>query len=160
MDILDEEILAIWKKFHETGLEYIMVGGFATNLHGYQRTTGDLDIWIKDSPENRKKLRTALSELGLGDFDAIERMEFIPGWSTIRLFSGLELDIMTYLKGFRQESFDECFRISPIAEIEQVPIRFLHINHLIEEKKKLAREKDLLDVVALEKIKSLQNSPK
>jgi len=157
MDILDEEILALWKKFHELGLRYIMVGGFATNLHGHQRTTGDVDIWIEDSVENRKKLRKALSELEIGDFDQIERIDFIPGWSTIRLNSGLELDIMTFLKGFDQTSFDSCLTIASTAEIENIPVRFLHINHLIEEKKLLAREKDISDVVALEKIRNLTN---
>jgi hypothetical protein len=31
-----------------------MIGGFATNLHGYSRTTKDIDIWIEDNVENRK----------------------------------------------------------------------------------------------------------
>ncbi len=154
MDLLDEEILAIWRKFADLGLRYIMVGGFATNLHGHQRTTGDIDIWIEDSLENRKKLRTALFQLEIGDFEPIERMDFVPGWSTIQLNSGLELDIMTFLKGFDQESFADCYASASIAEIENIPVRFLHINHLIEEKKALAREKDLIDVAALERIRA------
>ena len=36
-----------------------MIGGFATNLHGYQRFTGDMDVWIEDTSENRKNLRKA-----------------------------------------------------------------------------------------------------
>ena len=56
MDIFDEEILALWKSLQHTGVEYIMVGGFATNLHGFSRTTADLDIWINDRAENRIKL--------------------------------------------------------------------------------------------------------
>lgn len=154
MDLLDEEILAIWRKFADLGLRYIMVGGFATNLHGHQRTTGDIDIWIEDSLENRKKLRTALFQLEIGDFEPIERMDFVPGWSTIQLNSGLELDIMTFLKGFDQESFADCYASASIAEIENIPVRFLQINHLIEEKKALAREKDLIDVAALERIRA------
>jgi len=44
MDIYDDEILATWARFYEKGLRYIMVGGFAINLHGHLRTTGDVDI--------------------------------------------------------------------------------------------------------------------
>lgn len=49
MDIFDEEILNFWKALEEFSVKYILVGGFAINLHGYQRFTGDLDIWLKDN---------------------------------------------------------------------------------------------------------------
>ena len=68
MDIMDEEIINLWSKFHQLGLKYIMVEGFATNLHGHIRTTEDVDVWIENSLENRRKLRTALSQLSIGDF--------------------------------------------------------------------------------------------
>lgn len=54
MDIYDEEIVEVWRAF-KNNLHYIMVGGFAVNLHGFNRTTGDLDIWIKDEPPNRRR---------------------------------------------------------------------------------------------------------
>lgn len=47
MDIFDEEILKFWTVLQKTKVKYIMVGGYATNLHGYQRFTGDIDIWIR-----------------------------------------------------------------------------------------------------------------
>ena len=31
-----------------------MIGVVATNLHGYQRTTDNIDVWIEDSLDNRK----------------------------------------------------------------------------------------------------------
>jgi len=30
-----------------------MIGGFAINLHRYNRSTKDIDIWIEDTLENR-----------------------------------------------------------------------------------------------------------
>lgn len=54
MDVLDEELLNFWKTMDTWKVQYIMVGGFATNLHGFSRMTADLDIWIKDTPDNRK----------------------------------------------------------------------------------------------------------
>jgi hypothetical protein len=154
MDIFDEEILKLWKLFSKNKLEYIMVGGFATNLHGYSRTTADMDIWIKDSIENRYKLNQSLEELGYGKIPSIEKMEFIPEWSSIHLASGIDLDIMTYLKGFPQERFDECLKFSSTAEIFDLEIKFLHVNHLIEAKKASNRSKDLIDIEELEKIKT------
>jgi hypothetical protein len=153
MDILDEEILNLWRLLNIHSVKYIIVGGFATNLHGFNRITADLNIWIKDDSENRKKLRQVLKELELGDFPAIETIDFIPGWSSIMLSSGFELDIMTSLKGFPNDTFEECYKISPTAIIYNIPIKFMNLNKLIEAKKAVSREKDLIDIIELEKIK-------
>jgi len=152
MDILDDEILNLWKLLYKYNVKYIMVGGFATNLHGFSRTTADMDLWIKDTSENRKQLKLVLNELELGEFENIETMQFLPGWTALMLGSGFELDIMTELKGFTSANFDECYDLSPTALIENIPIKFLHINKLIEEKKAAGRPKDLLDIIELEKI--------
>ena len=99
MDILDEEILNLWRLLHKHNVLYIMVGGFATTFHGFNRATQDMDLWIKDTLENRKNLRSALKELDLGDFEALETTQLIPGYTSIRLNSGFDLDLMTSLKG-------------------------------------------------------------
>jgi hypothetical protein len=131
-----------------------MVGGFAANLHGYHRLTEDIDLYIEDTIENRKKLREAFKKLGLGDFEPIERIQFLPGWVDFQLNNGVHLDIMTSLKGVSL-SFDECLQIAPIAEIEHVQVPFLHINQLIDNKKAVNRPKDQTDVQALERIQEL-----
>lgn len=156
MDILDEEIINLWKSLYQNDVQYILIGGFATNLHGFNRITADIDIWIKDNPENRKRLRKTLTDLEIGNFESIETMDFIPGWSSILLSSGFELDIMTYLKGFDQSSFDECYENTDTAILYDIPIKFLNINQLIKAKKASARERDLIDIIELEKIKNLK----
>ena len=35
MDILDEELLKFWQSLNDNKVQYIMVGGFAVNMHGY-----------------------------------------------------------------------------------------------------------------------------
>lgn len=44
MDIFDEEIINFWRSLQNNNVRYIMVGGYATNLHGYQRYTDDMDV--------------------------------------------------------------------------------------------------------------------
>ena len=155
MDVLDEEILNFWRLLHEYKVSYIMVGGFATVLNGFTRTTDDLDVWLKDTPENRSRLRKTLKKLDLGDFSSLETMPMIPGYTSITLNSGFILDLMTFIKGFEQGNFDECYALSPIAIIEDIPVKFLHINQLIKAKKASGRPKDLIDVEELEKIRKL-----
>ena len=64
MDIFDEELLKLWRNLNASEVNYIMIGGIATNIHGYHRTTNDIDIWLKDSKTNRKRLREAFKNYG------------------------------------------------------------------------------------------------
>lgn len=157
MDIFDEEILKFWAALQSQGVRYIMVGGYATNLHGFQRYTGDINIWIEDTLENRKRLRKAFIECGMGDYYMIETMQFVPGWTDFHLMNGLRLDIMVNMKGLEGYSFDECLNMAAIADIDGVLIPFLHINQLIANKKAVNRPKDQVDVIELEKIQKLQD---
>lgn len=154
MDILDDELIQLWRVFETNNLKYIMVGGFASILNGYNRLTADIDIWIKDSPENRQALHISLQEIGLDTLPDLQNMDFVPGWSSITLPSGFELDIMTALKGFEQQLFDTCYESANKAEIEGVVVPFFHINQLIDSKKAVNRLKDQLDIEELEKIRN------
>lgn len=156
MDIFDNELLNFWRFLNKHEVQYIMVGGVATNLHGYQRTTNDVDLLLNDNLENRQKLRMAFKDYGMGDFEMMERLQFVPGWTNFHLNNGLRLDIMTEMKGLEAISFNECLQLASIAEIENVSIPFLHINHLIANKKAVDRPKDQVDVIYLEKIKKLR----
>ena len=156
MDIFDTEVVNFWKSLQKYQVKYIMVGGYAINLHGYQRYTGDMDILLDDNLENRQKLRMAFKDYGMGDFEMMERLQFVPGWTNFHLNNGLRVDIMTEMKGLEAISFDECLELASIAEIENVSIPFLHINHLIANKKAVDRPKDQVDVIYLEKIKKLR----
>jgi hypothetical protein len=83
MDMLDEEFIAFWRILNQHQVTYIMVGGLATFFHGYNRVTEDVDMWIEDTLDNRKRLRTAFRELQHGDIASLETMEFVPGGNLI-----------------------------------------------------------------------------
>ena len=51
------------------------------------------------------------------------------------------------------KSFDEFYQQARIADLDGVRVPFLHINDLLANKKAVARPKDQLDVIELEKIK-------
>lgn len=154
MDVMDEALMDFWRKLNAYQVKFIMVGGLATRFHGYNRTTDDLDMWIEDSLENRRSLRKAFAALNYGDFPTIETMQFVPGWTSFHA-AGIVLDIMTSMKGLEEMSFNDCYQKAEVANIEDVQVRFLHINHLIQNKKAVNRSKDQVDVEYLEKIKKL-----
>ena len=103
-----------------------------------------------------KTFRKAVQEQGSGDYDVIESMQFVPEWTDFQLNFGFKVDGMTSIKRFDNMVFEECYPYAVIAEIEKLPVRFLHFNHIITCKKATARPKDLLDVEELEKIRKLK----
>ncbi|CAN5641041.1 hypothetical protein BH10BAC2_BH10BAC2_29510 [soil metagenome] len=154
MDVMDEALLEFWDSLNQNNVKYIMVGGLATRFHGFNRSTDDLDMWIEDTLPNRKNLRSAFKELGYGDYASIETMQFVPGWTSFYA-AGIVLDIMTEMKGLENISFTECYQLAVIHNLNNIPVPFLHINHLIANKKAVNRPKDQVDVIYLEKIKAL-----
>src|SRR6185437_7249716 len=156
MDILEEELVKFWKVLNDNEVRYIMVGGFATRFHGFNRSTDDLDMWLEDTLENRKHLRRAFSELGYGDYASLETMQFVPGWTNFYVGGGIELDIMTQMKGLEDVSFNESLEMASIADLEGILVPFLHINHLIANKRTVNRPKDQIDVIELEKIRKIR----
>jgi hypothetical protein len=157
MDILDEELINFWRTLNENKVRYIMVGGFATRFHGFNRNTDDLDMWLENTLENRRNLRKAFNLLGYGDFEPLETMQFVPGFTSFYIGGGIELDILTEMKGLEYISFDECLNMASVAELEGINVPFLHINHLIENKRIINRPKDQVDVIELERIRQIRD---
>lgn len=147
-----EEIINIWKIFEDKNVKYIIIGGFAVNIYGYTRNTGDLDILIEDTLDNRKNLRKAFIEIGIGDFESIETMQFIPGWTDFTLFFGLRLDVMTSIKGLENISFQELLDKATKVIMGNVVVNFIDYDNLVKAKKATNRLKDQLDLEELNKI--------
>lgn len=146
------QILDIWKYLAVNKVKYLTIGGFAVNIYGYGRNTGDIDIFIEDSIENRENLREALKQAGIGDFENLNTMQFIPGWTDITLNFNLRLDIMTSVKGLENTTFEQLLEKAYITEISDIPVYFIDYENLIIAKKASNRPKDLLDIEELEKL--------
>ena len=155
---MNSQIIEIWKYFSLNKVKYLTIGGFAVNIYGYGRNTGDIDIFIDDSIENRENLRVALKKAGIGDFENIKTMQFIPGWTDITLNFNLRLDIMTSVKGLENTTFEQLLEKAYITEINNIPVYFLDYENLIKAKKAANRPKDILDIEELEKINKKSNS--
>ena len=151
---MNEQIIAIWESFFKNKVKYITIGGFAVNIYGYNRNTGDIDIYVEDTIENRINLRNALKSINLGDFESIETMQFIPGWTDFTLNYGLRLDIMTAVKGLEDKSFNSLLDNATVVLIGEIPVFFIDYDHLIIAKKASNRPKDILDIEELDKLNS------
>ncbi len=158
MDVYNGDVLNLWRVLNRYEIRYILVGGFAVNLYKYYRTTADIDM--EDTAQNRDHLGGALEEIKVSTKALIKRMQFLPGWSIIHLHNGFPMDIMTSVKGLEHLTFDKCYALASIAQIEDVSVRFLHFNHLLQSKKAANRSKDQIVVLALEEIRKIEQSGK
>ncbi len=83
-------------------------------------------------------------------------MQFVAGWTSFRIGSNIELDIMTTMKGLENLTFEECLNMASVADFDVVQVPFLHINHLIQNKIIIGRPKDESDVRELTIIKQIR----
>lgn len=156
MDIYDESLLKFWKLLNDHSVHYIMVGGFAVNMHGFHRTTNDVDIWLEDEKINRGNFGKVMDFFGYEGVNW-EEMHFVPGWNDFYIGPGIRLDIMISMKGLADISFDTAFKTAQMGVIEGLKVPFLQLNQLISNKKAVNRPKDQIDIIELEKIKKLRD---
>lgn len=147
-NIFNEDFRDFIRALNDSEVEYILVGGYAVILHGYRRTTGDLDIWVNTTQENYFKLRNAFLNFGLPTTDLSEQ-NFLDN-DAIEVFTyGIEpvsIDIMKKVKGL---NFDEAFSSSGLYMDQDLPVRFIGYQQLVNAKKASGRYKDLDDLEKL-----------
>ncbi len=151
-DIYQEDFRDFLTALNDQQVKYIMVGGLAVVMHGHARVTGDMDIWVECTGENYNKLVRAFGQFHMPLFDMT-----LPNFLNVKemdVFSfgrnPVGIDVMTAVKGL---NFEEAYRHSTVFADEGLPIRVIHINHLIEAKKAIGRLKDLDDIKQLQKRK-------
>lgn len=147
-----EEMLLLLETFEKYQVRYLIVGGFAVNRYGYKRTTGDLDIYLKDTLDNRANLIEALDAMGYGRFDMLIDVPIIAGYCEIMMDDGIYADLMTDIPGLDKDKFDYYYEMATVDKLDDYVIRFLHYNHLLQNKEATGRAKDLLDISELERI--------
>jgi fructose-1-phosphate kinase PfkB-like protein len=67
MSPLAADQLEILRALARHGVEFVVVGGVAAQLHGWQGATADLDIAVSSESSNVERLNTALASVGAGD---------------------------------------------------------------------------------------------
>ena len=144
-DLFSSDFREFLQALNDQEVEYILVGGFAVILHGYQRVTGDMDIWVNRTEENYIRIKAAFDQFGMPVFDmSRENFLFEKSMDVFRFGRRPNaIDIMLSVKGLQ---FSECFEIAKWFEDDRLQIKVLHINHLRQAKKEAGRFKDFDDL--------------
>ncbi len=156
---------------NEATVRYTVVGGVATILHGAPRMTGDLDLAVILQKENLLRLIGAMEWLGykpkvpvnprdLSDREARELWKEEKGMKVFTFFHPkkpfAEVDILID----EQMNFGEIWEHRVEYQAGNIIIPTASIDDLILMKQVSARDKDLSDIAALNRIKILKAKEK
>ena len=127
--------------------DFIIVGAHAVMVHTEPRYTKDLDVWIRPTPENAKRVMDALTDFGAPLSSLTEEDLSTPG---VVFQIGVEpnrIDILTEITGVR---FDDAWPRRIPSTYDRVPISLLSPQDLLTNKRATGRKQDLIDVEKLE----------
>lgn len=145
-----DPLLRLLARFHEEGVEYVLVGGQAVRLNGYVRATEDVDLLIPAGRDNGERIKRAMSFLAAAAELDVAWFEPQSGEvENIRVADELLVDLLFAANGQSYETMQPHVRE---LDIEGVPVRVLDIDGLLKTKTDF-REKDILDRRMLERIK-------
>lgn len=148
----------------------MVVGGFATVLHGHARLTADIDLVVDLVPDEARKAVETLIRLGFRPRAPVETLAFADPavrqqWvqeKGMRVFSlwnpanpMLEVDLFAE----HLIDFEELWSRAEIVELTQAVVRIASIPDLIHLKRLAGRPQDLADIEALEIILHRREGP-
>ena len=136
-----ESLLRLLK---EHKVRFVIIGAAAFPVHGYARTTLDIDLFIQPSLENAKKCLAALKDFGY-DISDIDALELLKKKILIRQYT-VEVDIHPFVKGVK---FQDVWKNKVKAKIGNAETSFASLDDLIKMKKAAGRPKDKEDLKVL-----------
>jgi hypothetical protein len=145
--MLNSDFRDILSAFNAERVEYLVVGAYALAAHGLPRATGDIDLWIRRSPENAERVWRALAEFG-APLDQLSRSELTAPDIVIQIgVAPRRIDVLTSIDGVE---FDQAWGDRVIVSVDGITIPVIGRRHLAETKRAAGRPQDLADVRRLE----------
>lgn len=148
------DVAALLRRLAEAGVELIVVGGTAAQLHGSSLSTLDLDIVHRRTPENVDRLLRVLEALdAFHRYDLAKRRlpptrEQLSGSGQLNLSTRLgPLDPLCELEP--GQGYDELIEHTVRVDADGWQVRVLDLPTLIAVKAKVGRAKDKLAIAEL-----------
>lgn len=133
-------------------VNFLVVGALGVTLNGYVRLTEDVDILVDLNPSNIGRLIESLSRFGDGYGGEMDPSDFEATPGAIRLIEESEqcqVDIFTIMAG---KLYPELAGAAETSIVGGKPFRYASKSQLIEFKNNSVREKDRIDVSALQQL--------
>jgi predicted nucleotidyltransferase len=140
------DLLLVLKLLNESGVEYMLVGGYALLAHGYMRATTDIDVLVPGNLDSGRKVIRALMALPNQAAKGMEPEWFTEG-GTIRVGDEFMVDVMTNANG---HTYEELLNHVETIDLDGTPVRTLDLEGLLLTKQTM-RAKDAGDRLAIER---------
>lgn len=138
-------------EFNAAGVEYLVVGAHALAAHGIVRATKDLDLRVRPSPDNARRVLRGLAAFGAPLHDLTEQDLVAPGLIFQIGVEPVRIDVITGIDGVE---FEEAWHARLSTRFADQPASVLSRRHLIRNKKAAGRLQDLADVEKLEELEA------
>jgi len=156
--------LPLFKALNDADVQYIVVGGVATILHGYVRATADVDLVVDLQVEEATKVIEALCNEGFKPKIPVQAIEFADkakreewikekGMQVFPLYHPDQIGLTVDLFVDQPIPYNELLRNSIVMDLDGTSVRVCSIDDLITMKQQAGRLKDLTDIEKLTKIK-------
>lgn len=126
--------------------EYLVVGAYAMAAHGCPRSTGDIDFWVRATPENAQRVWNALSSFGAPMFQISVDELSTPDVVFQIGVAPQRIDVMTSISGVE---FEDAWPHRLIADLDGIRAGVIGRDQLLINKLASGRPKDTLDVEIL-----------
>jgi hypothetical protein len=144
--ILPPDFKDFLRSLGESGVEYLLVGGYAVGYHGYVRATADLDIWVARTPENARRVVAALKQFGM-DVPGLSEALFLEESNVVRMgVPPFRIEVLTSVSGVE---FADCYKDRIETVLDGVTVCVIDLAHLKTNKQASGRAKDLADLEQL-----------
>lgn len=144
-------------------IEYVLVGGLAVALHGYQRVTLDVDVVLAMTPANLRRFVDVAKSSGLrpvipepidtlADPAAIERLHLEKGMLAFALRGPDMMATVIDVLVRPVIPYDNLRRDAIMVPVGPLTVPVASIEHLIAMKTGTGRSKDAIDIEELRKL--------
>ena len=145
---LNDDFRDILVALVEAEVVFLIVGAHALAVHGLPRATGDIDLLVKPTPDNAKRVLEALRAFGAPiDAHGVSEADFTTPGTVYQI--GLpprRIDLLTEITAV---SFDDAWQDRTQTTIAGLELAVLGRQSLLRNKRALGRPKDLADIAAL-----------
>jgi hypothetical protein len=157
MDILHPEFVLFLTCAAKNNLRYLLIGGYAVNYYGHNRNTNDLDVWLAPTNENKLAFINTLLCMKYSETEVLPlyNEDFTKPFKADIGSPSADIDILTFVHP--KISFDDAEKNKEVFSIDNINMQFVPYNFLKEMKLFAKRDKDLLDIVELEKLRNKNN---
>ena len=147
---LHPDLIDLLTEFASSGVEYLIVGGWAVGIHSEPRYTKDLDILIGGSAENLARVVAALQHYGAPPALTEQVRTMNAGEFVFFGVPPARVDLLREIPGV---DFAQAWTRRKTMPWQGVDVHVLGLDDLLDAKRAAGRPKDLADVRLLERVR-------